>query len=130
MISKKYKEVIKNLEENIDSKRDLEYAKKQIADLTVLYIDELTKVIEKFEKKIQGFDNRVSNVEKDVRNIEDELYNEQIEEEDSMLDLEPIKCPYCDFKFLIEYNTSRSEIKCPECDNLIELDWEELEEDM
>ena len=30
MISKKYKEVIKNLEENIDSKRDLEYAKKQI----------------------------------------------------------------------------------------------------
>ena len=58
MISKKYKEVIKNLEENIDSKRDLEYAKKQIADLTVLYIDELTKVIEKFEKKIQGFEIR------------------------------------------------------------------------
>ena len=57
MISKKYKEVIKNLEENIDSKRDLEYAKKQIADLTVLYIDELTKIIEKFDKKIQGFDN-------------------------------------------------------------------------
>ena len=130
MISKKYKEVIKNLEENIDSKRDLEYAKNQIADLTVLYIDELTKVIEKFEKKIQGFDNRVSNVEKDVRNIEEDLYKEEQLDEDSMLDLEPIKCPYCDFKFLIEYNTSRSEIKCPECDNLIELDWEELEEDM
>ena len=46
MISKKYKEVMKNLEENIDSKRDLEYAKKQISDFTILYIDELTKVIE------------------------------------------------------------------------------------
>lgn len=131
MISKKYKEVIKNLEENIDSKRDLEYAKGQISDLTVLYIDELTKVIEKFEKKIQSFDNRVSNIERDVKNIEDEIYSEQqIEEEDAMLDLEPIKCPYCDFKFLIEYNISRNEIKCPECDNLIELDWEEFEEDM
>ena len=55
MISKKYKEVIKNLEENIDSKRDLEYAKKQISDLTILYIDELTKVIENLSISLGSF---------------------------------------------------------------------------
>ena len=35
----------------VSSGYDTGNAKKQIADLTVLYIDELTKVIEKFEKK-------------------------------------------------------------------------------
>ena len=73
MISKKYKEVIKNLEENIDSKRDLEYAKNQIADLTVLYIDELTKVINNFENKVRNFENKVTNIENDVRRLEDEV---------------------------------------------------------
>ena len=128
MISKKYKEVIKNLEENIDSKRDLEYVKKQISDLTILYIDELTKVINNFEKKVAKFENRVITIENDVKRLEEEVYDEY--EDNKMLDLEPITCPYCEFKFLIEYNLDKTEIKCPECDNLIELDWEEYEEDM
>ena len=128
MISKKYKEVIKNLEENIDSKRDLEYAKKQISDLTILYIDELTKVINNFENRVEKFENKVKNIENDVKRLEEEVYNEL--EDDEMLDLEPITCPYCEFKFMIEYNLDKTEIKCPECDNLIELDWEEYEEDM
>ena len=59
MISKKYKEVIKNLEANIDSKRDLDYAKKQVSDLTVLYIDELTKVVKNLETKIEKFENKI-----------------------------------------------------------------------
>ena len=120
---------MKNLEENIDSKRDLEYAKKQISDLTILYIDELTKVIENLEKKVKKFENKVIDIQNDVKRLEDEFYNE-FEEDDKMLDLEPITCPYCEFKFLIEYDLDNSEIKCPECDNLIQLDWEEYEEDM
>ena len=128
MISKKYKEVIRNLEENIDSKRDLEYAKKQISDLTILYIDELTNIINNIEKKVAKFENRVITIENNVKRLEEEVYNEF--ENDEMLDLEPITCPYCKFKFLIQYDLNNLEIKCPECDNLIELDWEEYEEDM
>lgn len=123
MISKKYKEIIKNLEENIDSKRDLEYAKKQISDLTVLYIDELSKIEEKLENKVKKVESRVDDLEENMRKIEEEVCDEF--EDESMLDLEPITCPYCDFKFMIEFDSSNTEIKCPECDNIIELDWDE-----
>ena len=75
---------------------------------------------------IENLENRVSDLEENLKKMEED-YDEL---EEDMLDLEPIICPYCDFKFLIEYDASKTEIKCPECDNLIELDWEEDEEDM
>ena len=81
--------------------------------------------------RILNLRNRLNNIlaENTGKKLEDEFYNE-FEEDDKMLDLEPITCPYCEFKFLIEYDLDNSEIKCPECDNLIQLDWEEYEEDM
>jgi hypothetical protein len=32
-------------------------------------------------------------------------------------------CPYCNCEFNAEIGQSKTEIKCPECNNIIELDW-------
>ena len=46
------------------------------------------------------------------------------------IDVEPINCPYCNSRFLIEYDNTQKEIKCPDCKNIIELDWDEFDDDM
>ena len=45
-------------------------------------------------------------------------------------DLEPIKCPYCSSSFFIEFDDTKKEIQCPDCKNIIELDWGNFEDDM
>ena len=34
-----------------------------------------------------------------------------------------IVCPYCNYEFVIDVDENKTEIECPECNNLIELDW-------
>ena len=44
---------MKNLEEKIESKKDLEYIKEQISELTILYMEELTNAIRKASENTQ-----------------------------------------------------------------------------
>ena len=48
MFNKKFNDAIKNLEENISNKKDLEVAKKQVTELAIAYLDNLDN-IEKVE---------------------------------------------------------------------------------
>ena len=34
-----------------------------------------------------------------------------------------IVCPYCDNEFLIDINSKNLKVKCPKCNNIIELDF-------
>ena len=34
-----------------------------------------------------------------------------------------IVCPYCNYEFFIDIDENKTEITCPECQNVIELDW-------
>lgn len=120
MIVKKYNEILKNLEDKIDDKRDFNLAKSAIADIAVLYTDELTKLSEDFSNKILGFETRLNNLENSFKDVEVEEVNLS----------EKISCPYCNFEFLVEYDDTNHEITCPKCNNLIELDWGEFEDDM
>ena len=38
-----------------------------------------------------------------------------------------ITCPYCGFEFQTEYDDEIKEIPCPECQEIIEIDWDEDE---
>lgn len=125
MLNNKFKEVIKNLEENIENKKDLILAKTQITDLTMEYLDELEKMETKYKQKIAMFENRLEGLEVAMQRL-DEMFHEEDEE----TDLEPIKCPYCNTNFFIEFDNTKKEIKCPDCKNIIELDWGNFEDDM
>ncbi len=118
MISKKYNEIIKKLENKIEDKELLEFIKNEISDLTLSYTNDLENSIKTYERKIDSLDKKINNIESLVTKIEKDFL-----EETEPLDLEPICCPYCNFNFLIEYDSEKTEMKCPECDNIISLDW-------
>jgi predicted Zn-ribbon and HTH transcriptional regulator len=120
LISKKYNEILKNLKEKIKDKRDFNLAKLAIADLAVCYSDELTKISDGANSKILEFETR-------LKVLEEKIKAQEINE--ACL-TEKITCPYCGFEFLVEYDETSHEVICPECKNLIELDWGEFEDDM
>lgn len=128
MLNHKFKEVIKNLEGNIESKKDLLYAKMQITELTMEYLDEIENLESVYKQKIAMFEDRLAGLEFAMQKLDNEIFQEEDEEEET--DLEPIKCPYCNTNFFIEFDSSKKEIKCPDCKNIIELDWGNFEDDM
>lgn len=123
MFNNKFKEVIENLEKNIKNKKDLEYVKTLVTDLALTYLEELGKLEEVYDKKVTICEERLEDLEQTMEKIDNEIY----EDEDS--DLEPINCPYCNTKFLIEFDNTNTEVRCPDCRNIIELDWENFEDD-
>ena len=123
MLGNKFKEVISNIEKQIKNKEDLEFVKKQITELTMSYLNELEKIEQTYDLKVANCTERIDDLEKALDVVKEQLSDEEI-------DVEPITCPYCNSKFLIEFDNKQKEIKCPDCKNIIELDWEEFEDDM
>lgn len=129
-LSKKYKETIGDIEKHITDKEQLEYIKGQIAEISLLFmdiIDRLSEIsdvrIQQMEQKQREIDSKISKVQAMVDGIENDIYEENGYEFE-------INCPYCNFEFSVELDTElKDEIQCPECHNLIELDWnaEEVE---
>lgn len=115
--------IIAKIEERITNPEELEFIKQQIADISILYIDELNKIIDLSERRVnQVYENqkilekKLTDLEKGMSTIEKELF---VEDD---YDFE-IVCPYCNYEFLTDINSNKKEIECPECHNMIELDW-------
>lgn len=131
MLNGKFNEVMQNLEKNIESKKDLRYVKGQVTELTMTYLGELGKLeniynknIEKVCTKLLKLENKTNKIEEKISKVKEETKN------DEEIDVEPIKCPYCNMNFLIEYDSNNTEVRCPECKNIIELNWDtDAEED-
>ena len=86
--------------------------------LAELNLDRLNVMIDR-EKELG---RRIASMEKVISNIEKEMY---ISPE---CDFEII-CPYCNTEFVEDFTDGmKHEVRCPECDNLIELDWHDEEE--
>ena len=124
-LSSKYKKIINNLEKNIKDKQELEYIKEQVYAITSLFLDELDKIIEISENKMQDLlanqtelQEKINKVESSVNEIEKDIYMEDEEEFEFQ-----ITCPYCNHDFVTELTNSTQKIECPECKNMIELDW-------
>ena len=83
---------------------------------------------ETYNSKIIELEERVSSLEEAIRiDFDDE---NELDEDMQVNISENIKCPYCGADFLVEYDETNHETLCPECNNLIELDWGEFEDDM
>lgn len=126
----KFQTIIKKIEKRIKDEQELNFIKEQIADISILFLDQLDKLIDVNENKInqvvereKKLENKVKEIEGVVRNMEKEFYV------DDNYDFE-IVCPYCNYEFVADFSQSiKEEIECPECHNIIELDWNNEEDE-
>lgn len=124
-LKKKYNEILKNLEENIENPKDLLYAKEQVIKLANIFLDEMEKMSEMADKKMTELTKKQDMIESKMKELEKTLngIEKDIYDMDEGYDLEVV-CPYCDYEFVLDEDTQKSEIECPECGNTIEIDWE------
>lgn len=128
VLQDKFNAIIAKIEERITDPEELEFVKQQIVDLSMIYMDEINKIMDLSERRVnQVYENqkilekKMAEIERGMNTIEKELF---VEDE---YDFE-IVCPYCNHEFLTDINSEKKEIECPECHNLIELDWNEEHE--
>lgn len=128
---KEFKNFMDDLEKNIKNKEDLEYVKGRASEFLNIMLEQMESILNFKEEKIsqiemvqKELDQKMNKMQQVIDNIEQDIYSEE------GFDFE-IVCPYCNYEFVIDINNESSEIECPECQNIIELDWSggELEED-
>ncbi len=117
----RFKSIIADINDNIHDEKEREYINKKVAELSMLnmkIIEEITSVmknkIDNIEKSQKLIENKLNHIEASVTGIENDMYNDEFDFE--------IVCPYCNTQFVADIE-SKSDIKCPECQNVIELDW-------
>ncbi len=120
---KKIDEFFEDIQKNIKNPKDADYIKEKANDLISVFLDKMDKILEYHEmelnsilEKQKNMESKIIKMEKLLDNIEKDIY---LEED---LDFDII-CPYCDNEFSIEYDEEQKETECPECHNIIELDW-------
>ena len=134
-INDEYRRILSDMDANMKNADDLEYAKTKMNELCMLFVDELQTVSDKNEdrtnalaQKQQELEDTIKKMRKDVNEIMKDIYDEDELDGNEVFEFE-ITCPYCNYSFETEVDENKKEVKCPECENLIELDWDGLEED-
>ena len=78
-------------------------------------------------EKQASLEEKLDTIQKEVKNISVDIYGE--DEDDGEYSL-TIACPYCNSEFTIDVDEIDDEVTCPECKQIIELDWgHECDED-
>lgn len=97
-----------------------------MAELNEKYIkmlSDIDKHILELEEKQEKLTNAVLKMRETLNLIKSDIY----EDDDGNYDFE-IVCPYCNHEFLADIDDDlNDEIECPECHNIIELDWNDEE---
>ncbi len=125
-----YDKFLQDIEKEIKDKKQLEYIKVRFAMFVDKVIDQIDMILDykeermiELEEKQKEIENKVTNMQQIIDNIEKDIYSEE------GFDFEII-CPYCDNQFVIDVDENRTEVECPVCNNIIELDWSgDLEDD-
>jgi len=129
-LKEEYKKFLEDMEKNIKNKEDLDYIKERFSlfiDIVLEKMDEIVKNQEEKMKELEGkqskIEENITKIQQVVDNIEKDIYSED------GFDFE-IVCPYCNYEFVIDVDENKTEIECPECQNIIELDWSgDIDED-
>lgn len=124
-----YNRIVSEIEQNITDQEQLKFIKEKISELSMIFLDAIDNLsnvadekIRQIEEKQKIIEEKMSQVESAVNDIESDIY---IDEEN--YDFE-IVCPYCDYEFVAEID-GKNEISCPNCNNIIELDWNDEEDE-
>lgn len=132
-LNKKYQTILNELAERIKNPSELEFVKEKMNELLIEYMSSIDKILE-IEKNQAWLESKVQKMERELSMIEEDIYvNDDLEDDDLLSDQMhdndcefEITCPYCGFEFLTDESyKSETEIKCPQCHEMIELDWKE-----
>ena len=123
-LKKEMSNFFKDINENIKDEEDLLYVKQRTARLVDFVADEIEKIMNYKEDKLNALikkqeqtDRIIQIVSEKMDNVYEDIYEELPENDFS------ISCPYCNYEFDADIDEEFNEIRCPECGNLIELDW-------
>ena len=123
LLKNEYKSFLDDIEKNIKYKDDLEYIKQRFSAFMDVVLNQMDSImnykdekINELEKMQNELDARMAKMQQVIDHIEKDIYDED------GFDFE-IVCPYCNYEFVIDLDENKSEIECPECKNMIELDW-------
>ncbi len=122
-LKNEYKSFLDDIEKNIKDEEDLKYIKERFTNFLDIVLEEIDYILEYKQEemdKIEDVQNqleaKIGQMEQVIGNIEKDIYSED------GFDFE-IVCPYCNYEFIIDVDENKTEIQCPECQNVIELDW-------
>ena len=123
-----YKRIMEEIEKTISNEEERKFVKSKLAELSISFIDIIDRItkatdmkIKEIEKNQSNIEHKMSNIESIVDNIENDIYED--DEEDYEFE---VVCPYCNYEFSVDIDSvQKDEIECPECHNIIELDWNE-----
>lgn len=79
-------------------------------------LNNIEKKLDLILQKQQELENKMNKMENIINKIESDIYL------DEGFDFE-IVCPYCNNEFITDIDENKTEVTCPECENIIELDW-------
>lgn len=128
-----YKSFLDDIEKNIKNKEDLIYIKQRFASFLEIVLDEMDNLVDYRRAEVDEMAKKQAEIETKLMKMENTVGNlvKEIYEEEEGFDFE-IVCPYCNYEFIVDIDENKKEIECPECKNMIELDWsgdgEEAEE--
>lgn len=124
-LSKKYQDIISELDNRIENKDDLIFVKEKLSEISIIFIDLIERMSGVVEEKISDIESKLENIEESINSIKEDIYEEEAETE--------VVCPYCNNEFYAEVSDEiESEVECPECHNIIELDMnsDDIENDL
>lgn len=130
-LNDEYQKIMSDIEKNITNPEQLQYVKDKMAEITMLFMNTVDKVVEYSEEKLsnmeekqEDLEERILRLQKSLDNIEKDIYEDENEFEFEVI------CPYCNHQFVTDIDLEEnSEIQCPECKNMIELDWNEEDDE-
>lgn len=79
-------------------------------------IETLLGEVKELKENQKVMTNKIEKMQQVIDHIESDIYS------DEGFDFEVV-CPYCEHEFVIDANEDKNEVECPECKNVIELDW-------
>ncbi len=120
-LTEKFQNIMKDIERNIKDKGELDYINKKIAEISALHMEVIDKMtnninirLENIEKVQNSIETKVNKMQTSITGIENDMYEDGYDFE--------IVCPYCNTEFTADIE-AKTDIRCPECQNVIELDW-------
>lgn len=124
-ITDEFKKILGNLEKEINDKDLLDKVKTEMFNLYNAFLDTTTKMNDlantRMAELAEGQSKiyeKLEKVESGINSIEKDIYDDVEEDYDLTL-----TCPYCNKEIVFEPEELKNEIICPECNNVIELDW-------
>ena len=119
-----YQRIIETLENTIKDEKELESAKSQLDDMIQSIVDDFSSILDKYDEKFEVIEKYNNKNEERLKELE-----AKISEFEKMIELEDydifVTCPYCGFEFQTEYDENITEVPCPECQEIIEIDWDD-----